>query len=556
MPLSKRDKEFRLSKISYLDFKTVEADRLLTALYMRLAHNGNASRLRRRVDKSLDDFVDEFCDHSEKFAHFSEHRDIVSKWVVTDLLDVVNRGKPNQAIAAPRPLHGFTYRFRNPKHSRAYGTDQQLYEMLYHARSGTGQAAIDQLKAFCFEGYDPVTGRPLPAQVLDVETQALLHLSEQVEDAADTQTPRESYAPLCVGAADLLAQDVMRLLFYQNYIPRSVMVDYLKILLCFHLSLYHLKLLKLLPELVRQKGVTPNCAFSVCPTGAEPHVGCPYRIGLLLDVAGRPDTSAARLAERSADAHYRRIPAFVKAYFATRKLDEFANELIRLNKLGRPDGSLSVEDVLKLLEPAWQAEREMFFGQRVYGLVEDLAEGQDEVPDPEIKAATEMGLSNFETYIEMLVAVRGPFHRGYFIDSIDSLMLKNRPGALVTQPRLRNAPRRFIFDSRLLEVLLQILVLRPGKHGFYTGEMRIDELLACLRDRYGLYIDQLPQGDGFGPPSITDRQALRSNLSAFIARLREVGFFRDLSDAYVTQTITPRYRINEAGGLPSSGGTA
>jgi hypothetical protein len=35
----------------------------------------------------------------------------------------------------------------------------------------------------------------------------------------------------------------------------------------------------------------------------------------------------ADLAERSADLHYRRIPTFVKAYFATRKLDEFATDL-------------------------------------------------------------------------------------------------------------------------------------------------------------------------------------------------------------------------------------
>jgi hypothetical protein len=43
--------------------------------------------------------------------------------------------------------------------------------------------------------------------------------------------------------------------------------------------------------------------------------------------------------------------------------------------------------------------------------------------------------------------------------------------------------------------------------------------------------------------SIDDRHALRDNMRAFTGRLREVGFYRDLSDAYVTQTITPRYRI-------------
>jgi hypothetical protein len=41
---------------------------------------------------------------------------------------------------------------------------------------------------------------------------------------------------------------------------------------------------------------------------------------------------------------------------------------------------------------------------------------------------------------------------------------------------------------------------------------------------------------------------LRDNRAAFIARLREIGFYSDLSDAYLTQTITPRYIIEAASG--------
>ncbi len=95
-------------------------------------------------------------------------------------------------------------------------------------------------------------------------------------------------------------------------------------------------------------------------------------------------------------------------------------------------------------------------------------------------------------------------------------------------------------------MLLQIAVLRPGgDKGYFTGEMRIDDLLAFLRERYGLYIDQLPPGEGFAAPTIDERKALRSNVQAFTARLREIGFYRDLSDAYVTQTVVPRYTIAE-----------
>jgi hypothetical protein len=560
MSLSKRDREFRLPKISYLDFKHLEMDRVLTAFFARLAHNGYPSRLRRKVELSVESFVEEFMEHPEWFTGFQAHRDVLARWVETHLLDVVNRGKATQAVAAPRPLHGFTYRFRNPKHSRDYGAAQHLYETLYGARNGAGQKAIEHLNDFFFQGHDKVTGKADAGVALDVETQALLRLLDQVEDAPDTKSGRDTFAPLCVGAADLLAEDIQRLLFYQRFIPRSVMVEYLKVLIAFHLGLYHLRLLKLLPALVRKKGADPTCASGACPMNPKspdnPFGDCPYRVGLLVDVAGQPGTPMASLAERSADTHYRRIPPFLRAYFATKKLDEFATDLVRRGKLPKPpSGEFSVGEVLQLLDAPLKAEREKFFGQRVSSLVEETSGAKDAELDPEVKAVTEMGLSEFDAYIEMIVALRGPFHRKYVTQCIDSLLLKNRAGALIAQGRTKEAPRRFVLDSRLLEVLLQIAVLKPGgADGFYTGEMRVDELLVFLRERYGIFIDQLPRGDGFATTSIEDRRALRDNVRAFTGRLREVGFYRDLSDAYITQTITPRYRIpaegTAAGGQP------
>jgi hypothetical protein len=560
MSLSKRDREFRLPKISYLDFKHLEMDRVLTAFFARLAHNGYPSRLRRKVELSVESFVEEFMEHPEWFTGFQAHREVLARWVETHLLDVVNRGKATQAVAAPRPLHGFTYRFRNPKHSRDYGAAQHLYETLYGARNGAGQKAIEHLNDFFFQGHDKVTGKADAGVALDVETQALLRLLDQVEDAPDTKSGRDTFAPLCVGAADLLAEDIQRLLFYQRFIPRSVMVEYLKVLIAFHLGLYHLRLLKLLPALVRKKGADPTCATGACPMNPKspdnPFGDCPYRVGLLVDVAGQPGTPMASLAERSADTHYRRIQPFLRAYFATKKLDEFATDLVRRGKLPKPpSGEFSVGEVLQLLDAPLKAEREKFFGQRVSSLVEDTSGAKDAELDPEVKAVTEMGLSEFDAYIEMIVALRGPFHRKYVTQCIDSLLLKNRAGALIAQGRTKEAPRRFVLDSRLLEVLLQIAVLKPGgADGFYTGEMRVDELLVFLRERYGIFIDQLPRGDGFATTSIEDRRALRDNVRAFTGRLREVGFYRDLSDAYVTQTITPRYRIaaegTAAGGQP------
>ena len=113
-------------------------------------------------------FVDEFLDHPEWFTGFTQHREIVERWFQTHLMDMVNRGKANEAVAAPRPLHGFTYRFRNAKHSRDYGAAQHLYESLYHARKGAGQASLEQLNRLFFQGNDKVTGQLDGAAVLDV----------------------------------------------------------------------------------------------------------------------------------------------------------------------------------------------------------------------------------------------------------------------------------------------------------------------------------------------------------------------------------------------------
>ena len=550
MALQKKDREFRLPKISYLDFKTIEMDRVLTGLFERLEHGGYPSVFRDKRELTVDKFVDDLLEADDKFIGFKPHREIVVRWVETHLMDIVNRGKKNAAVAGPRPLHGYTYRFRNPKHSRDYGAAQHLYQMLYHARDLAGHRAIEHLKNFFFDGFDKLTRELNDKALTDIETATLLHFLSQRKDTADTRAGGDRFAPMCIGSADLMAEDIQRLLFYKPFMPRSVMVEYLKILLSFHLALYHLRLLKLLPAWQKLGGANSLCVGSACPMNPreqrEPQGDCPYKLGLFVDLSGSSESSTAALAERSADGYYRRIPSFVRAYFVAKKLDEFSEHLVRRGKLIRPLNSVfSVGELYGLQGEPFAEERDKFFGERLAGLLESLSEG-DAGLDAEVEAITKMGLSDFETYIEILVALRGAFHRKYIIESLDATMLKNKQGALLAQTRARNAPRRFVLESRLLEVLLQIAVLRPGgDQGYFTGEMRIDDLLSFLRERYGLYIDQLPPSEGFSTPTIDERKALRSNVQAFTGRLREIGFYRDLSDAYVTQTVVPRYTIAE-----------
>jgi hypothetical protein len=551
MSIKGKDREFGLAKLSYVDFKHLEMDRVLTMLFPRLKYDGYGSRREpRKTDLTVAEFQREFSEHPEWFEGFAEHPEIVRCWIETELMDLVNRGKPAQAVAAPRPLHGNTYKFRNSRHARDYGAAEHLYWLLYHAREGRGQAARDALRRFFFPGVDLLTDRHDPSSVVDVETQALLRLDQQVTaDMRDSKEP-ERYPPLCIGQADLLADDTLRLLAYESHIPRSVLVEYIKTLFAFHLALYHLRLFKLLPALVARRGGDPICEARNCPVAPRSwaaHGNCPYRAYFLVDFSSATDTPIAKLARQSAETHYRRIPAYVGAHYLTRKLDEFARYLsTRAGKLPTPAaGYFSVGELLQLLEPPFAGERDSYFKMRLAGLLEDTGGDLREELDPEIRRITDMNLSDLDTFVEVLMALRGPFHRRYITEFIDSLLKRGSAGMM---HQSKSSPRRFAMGSLLLEVLLQIAVLDYDNATFRTRELRIDELLGFLRERYGICVDTLPPGDGFGESSIDDRRALRANLEAFKGRLRELGFFRDLSDAYVTQTIIPRYSIGTSTG--------
>lgn len=92
MALQKKDREFRLPKISYLDFKTIEMDRVLTGLFERLEHGGYPSVFRDKRELTVEKFVADILEANDRFLGFSQHRDIVTRWVETHLMDIVNRG--------------------------------------------------------------------------------------------------------------------------------------------------------------------------------------------------------------------------------------------------------------------------------------------------------------------------------------------------------------------------------------------------------------------------------------------------------------------------------
>jgi hypothetical protein len=532
MALSGKDRAFRCDSISRVDYKSLTMDRVLTAFLARLWHDGIPSRMSRAVDLTVEDYLSLLLEPEGPFDGFADNEDISRRWVGTHLLDLVNRGRDTEAVAGPRPLHGFAYRLRNSRRSRPYGADEQLYEML-----AVKPLAVQKLKDFFFSDIE-ADGSVVPGPDIDVESQALLSMVSMIEKKAQDRpdgSTRKPLVPLCKQTAELMADDVLRLLLHRDFMPRTVLVEHLKILLSFHLALYHLRMIKLVPAAVRSGSVDPSCT-----RGHRPGERCPYAVNLFVDVLGVDNGVPTPYAAASAETWYGRLPQFVRGTFAVQKLADFAEDLAKHGSVPKAGGrsGLSAAEAIALLADKHKRDREVFFDMRVRRILDD----EEEPLAPELQTIVDLGLTRFETYLELIMLYRGAFQRKYLVECLDSLLMKNRPGEMVTQPRA--GVRRFVLDARLLEVLLQVTLVRQDETGrMRTWPMRVDEVLDLLRARYGLHIDRLPSEDGFAGADLQDQVALRANSAAFVDRLREIGYYRDLSDAYLTQTVTPRFTI-------------
>ena len=128
---------------------------------------------------------------------------------------------------------------------------------------------------------------------------------------------------------------------------------------------------------------------------------------------------------------------------------------------------------------------------------------------------------------------------------IDAVSMKNTPSKLLADGKGKRHPRRGALGSKLLETLVQILVLNDNGHGgYYSESLSISDLAARIRERYGLIIDGIRE-PRFANADVETNEAFKENMDAFKDKLRQIGFYSDLSDAYILQKIRPRYNFDE-----------
>lgn len=516
--LNKEESLFRNELIFTPDAKAVNIDNVLVNLFMLLKHNGIRPRQRARSDEnsliklSTINSVFSKLEESGDVSGFIEFKEAAEMWMRSNLVNMVFRGNiDKEKISSLRPIHLESYRVRNASNTRDYNTADQVYLML-----SANPLVKDDLKSFLNEGWDNITNNINVNSGLDVDSLGLLHIIKNVKPGLmDSASTLNQIEPLLKKQSELFCDDIRRLLVYKRLIPRNVLIDYLKTIISFHLSIYIQKLIYSLPKMIENGTTEIEESWNI-----------------VVDVTDNFESKVSKIAEEDNANLLNKVYDYIKATFQI-------NATLRRLKLDK-NNSDHLKIALNVLKNR-PSDFEIYFEAQWDNLFNSLDEEDKILISDMVKYEN----TYFDKYIELILKSRGNYQFRYNTQLIDNLSQKNSERGFVAQGRSRKHQRRFVLGTRLLETLVQILVLDTEDGDFITKSLSIEELMDKIKDRYGLIINGLSE-ERFMNSDLNTHLAFKENAEAFKLKLRQIGFYNDLSDAYILQRIRPRYELKRS----------
>lgn len=514
--LNKQESTFRNELLFTADAKTIRIDNTLVNLFMLLKHEGIRPKQRTRRGDNVFIEIEKLksifqkLEENNELEGFNENPDAVELWLRTNLVNMVNRGNSEkEKISSLRPIHLESYRVRNVPNTRDYFTADQIYLML-----GQNPVVKEDLRNFLAEGWDKTTNNLLNSKELDVDSLGILYLIKNVSPGfLESNTTLNKIKPLLTEQAELFCDDVRRLLVYKSKIPRNVLIDYLKTITSFHLSLYIHKVIYLLPKMIEAGTKEIVDDWSV-----------------VLDTTDNFESKISSIAIADAEKTYNSLYKYIKATFKI-------NSVIQKLKFDESNSD-SIEkamDILKNEINKYEIKFETYW--------DIVYQEQDQEYKDLLSEMVKYETTYFDRYVELLLKVRGKYQHKSHIELLDSLSQKNSERGFLAQGRSKKHPRRYVLGTRLLEALVQIQVLHLEGNKFITQNLSVEELMNNLRNRYGLIINGLHE-ERFQSIDLHTHLAFKENVEAFKMKLRQIGFYNDLSDAYILQKVRPRYELS------------
>jgi len=535
MALDRKQKAFRYFPVMPIDANNINFEQAIVRLLVLLHTKGKVISKTNKdtlYPESLVEIVKENKTHFEGITDSIRER-LIKNWISTDFATTIIEGKGRQGkprISNLKPLHLSTIKLLDP---RVRSQDRDLSILLYNVFKGSGSASVSSvLMDYLIEGTKKEGQFNLVIDdekfdSMDIETQFLLRLLSSFKVDLPQLNAKEvsEYKFLCDAQQRQFLYDTIILLSYRNSVPRRELFQYITVLFNFHSAFFALKSFGQINSLVdKQKSKCSSCKAIAGNNDFAKFCKCEFQPKIFVDFTLGQDRICDSLSKKNVENDYNEMFKYFKSHYKLVKLSEFAKT--------QGNQTPSIEELSGYLD---NPSLEGYFLVKLSDIIND----EDLKDDPDVQAILQMNIPALDKFVEILCndksnwKMRVTNHK----KMMASLCNMNREDGFLQGGRGRQ--RKYVMGNLLLEVLVQLAVVSADAKGFKTQPITIVSFVEWLKNRYGIYINEWISGSD----SPETAKALNNNFLALKERLRQLGFYTDLSDASNSQVIKPRFKI-------------
>lgn len=539
MALDRKQKAFRYFPVMPFEANNINFEQAVVRLLVLLHTKGKVISKTNKDTLYPESLVEILKDNKNHFEGISDpiRERLMKNWISSDFATTVTEGKGRQGrarISNLKPLHLSTIKLLDP---RIRSQDRDISIFLYNVFKGTAVASDnDFLMSFLLEGtkrdgqFNLVTDES-KFNELDIETQFLLRLLDnfRVDLPSTNANLVADYKFLCEAQQKQFLFDTMKLLVYKQSVPRRELFHYITVLFNFHSALFAIKTFSQINNFVKnQKTKCSACVTIKSEADFSKFSKCEFQPHIFVDLTLGQDRLCDILSKKNVESDYNEMYNYFKSHYKLVKLSEFAKTQ------GNPNPTVD-QLIGYLTNPALEG----FFNYKLA----DITVDEDLRDDPDVQAILQMNIPAIDKYVEILCNDKSNWKNlvARHKRLMSGLCNMNREDGFLQGGRGRQ--RKYVMGNLLLEVLVQLAVvdykIHNNQYEPYTKTITIVSFVDWLKNRYGIHINEWVMNSD----SPETAKALNNNFLALKERLRQLGFYTDLSDASNSQVIKPRFKI-------------
>jgi hypothetical protein len=535
-----------MPKLFEVSMDEFDVARLLPSFFYLAVTRGHRRGKKVNKPEQLDAYVLALSQHPQvRGFDDARGRRLLDRWIRTSILRMGGAGKSRRSekIEYLLPLNLLTFKAGWPDQlQRQRNVHEFLYsEVLGNLRRSTGAGPEDDvgtarahaglqrilMETFA-QGADiglqpPYDGTYDGTTAVDAETLLCLFFLDGLQPTPPSvQKVPEGEDPALPATAQQLATDALTYLIAMRHeLPTQALTRGLLAIINFDLFVYTVRLAYALDELIRVRQL-PD-AMKEGTAGAPPQ--------LYVDFTRERGSASDDLARSCTERDLAQMRSFFEQIVLMRMLDTFAQDVPSMAAaadLSGPEYLLAL--VRSIGNPDTQARAQATIGQ-IRALTLETTPDSDTEEAKAFFRSAQAGDDSVMTCADLLARAQAGTRVESLLKWFGSVGGLNRPyGLMRGLTRLRSGWRYQMSDD-LLAALVQLSIVQQGEDE--GRRIRLSDFLAFLDSRFGVIVDRLPDG----VDDALARAGAAQNLEALKRRLRQMGFFADLSDDFNAQYL-------------------